>query len=177
MKENDFRFKVLMLGEKQVGKTTLTYRYMTGLFVKDLKGTIGVDLINKEIEFNSHKVSLQIWDFAGEKRFRRLLPSYCLGANGAFLLYDITNLSTFECLLDWISIVRSKTNNIPFILIGTKSDLENHREVSSKMGQKAKKDNALTHFLELSSKTGKHVQEAFELMVKRLFENMKLTKV
>jgi small GTP-binding protein len=92
MTDYDYTFKLMMLGDASVGKTSLTLRYISGFFMEDLKLTIGVDFYSKTTLFNEKKVKLQMWDFGGEERFRFLLSQYCKGANGAFFLYDITNV-------------------------------------------------------------------------------------
>ena len=76
----DATFKIIIFGDAGCGKTTLTQRFLTNLFVSDSKMTIGVDFEVKSLEVDKQKVKLQIWDFGGEERFRFLLPTYCLGA-------------------------------------------------------------------------------------------------
>ncbi|MCK4688545.1 MAG: GTP-binding protein, partial [Candidatus Lokiarchaeota archaeon] len=83
----DAMFKICIFGDGGVGKTTLVKRYMTGVFKGDSTMTIGVDFHVKKLEINGLNVSLQIWDFAGEDRFRFLLPSYVIGASGGIFMY------------------------------------------------------------------------------------------
>ena len=121
----DFTFKLLMLGDASVGKTSLTHRYITGVFVDSPRLTIGVDFFSKKVRLDhGKKVKLQIWDFGGEERFRFLLPTYSKGSNAALFLYDITSHSSLESLPVWIEIVRKNAGNIPILLIGSKSDLD-----------------------------------------------------
>ncbi|MCK4687213.1 MAG: GTP-binding protein, partial [Candidatus Lokiarchaeota archaeon] len=115
MTDYDFTYKILMLGDASVGKTSLTIRYISGFFLEDLKLTIGVDFYSKTTNFKDKKVKLQIWDFGGEERFRFLLHQYCKGANGAFFLYDITNSTTLDHLPDWTSIIREHAGDIPIM--------------------------------------------------------------
>ncbi|MBD3343073.1 MAG: GTP-binding protein [Candidatus Lokiarchaeota archaeon] len=170
MADYDYTFKVMMLGDASVGKTSLTLRYISGFFLKDLKLTIGVDFYSKTINFQDKKVKLQIWDFGGEERFRFLLSQYCKGANGAFFLYDITNSITLDHLPDWTQIIREHAGDIPIMLIGSKCDLEEFRSVSREEGNLAAKKYNLASFIELSSKTGENVEKAFELMTEILIE-------
>jgi len=168
----DYTFKVMMLGDASVGKTSLTLRYISGFFLRDLRMTIGVDFYSKNILFhNVHKVKLQIWDFGGEERFRFLLSQYCKGANAAFFLYDITNARTLEQLPAWTQLIRENAGDIPIMLVGSKCDLEEYRAVSRDEGIQAAKSYSLTSFIELSSKTGDNVEKAFEVMTETLFEN------
>lgn len=171
MTDYDYTFKLMMLGDASVGKTSLTYRYISGFFMQDLKLTIGVDFYSKTTNFNTKKVKLQIWDFGGEERFRFLLSQYCKGANGAFFLYDITNVHSIEHLPDWTQIVRENAGDIPIMLIGSKIDLDEFRTVPREDGILAAKKYNLASFVELSSKTGKNVEKAFTVMTEILFED------
>lgn len=166
----DYTFKVMMLGDASVGKTSLTIRYISGNFMEDLKLTIGVDFYSKIIQFRGKKVKLQIWDFGGEERFRFLLSQYVKGANGALFLYDITNKESLDHLPDWTQIVREHAGQIPISLIGSKCDLEQYRVVQKEDGKNAVQKYNLNGFLELSSKTGENVQEAFNIITEVLFK-------
>jgi small GTP-binding protein len=170
MTDYDFTFKIMMLGDASVGKTSLTIRYISGFFLEDLKLTIGVDFYSKTTNYKGKKVKLQIWDFGGEERFRFLLSQYCKGANAAFFLYDITNSTTIDHLPDWTQIIREHAGDIPIMLIGSKLDLEEFRAVPRNEGILAAKKYNLSSFVELSSKTGQNVEEAFNLMTDSLFE-------
>ncbi|MFX1573003.1 MAG: Rab family GTPase [Promethearchaeota archaeon] len=170
MTRYDYTYKLLMLGDASVGKTSLTLRYISGFFMEDLKLTIGVDFYSKTIDFVGKKVKLQIWDFGGEERFRFLLSQYCKGANGAFFLYDITNQISLDHLPDWTQIVRENAGDIPIMLIGSKSDLDEFRAVTRQNGILATKKYNLASFIELSSKTGENVEKAFHEMTNFLFE-------
>ncbi len=170
MDDFDISFKIMMLGEASVGKTSLILRYISGIFDENIKLTIGVDFYNKTISFKGKKVQLQIWDFGGAERFRSLLSQYCRGAHGAFFLYDITNASSFEALPNWLQIVRSCAGDIPIILIGAKLDLHEFREVFHEDGSLAAKKHNLAAFIELSSKEGINIENAFEIMTEILFE-------
>ena len=173
MTDYDFTFKIMMLGDASVGKTSLTIRYISGFFLEDLKLTIGVDFYSKTTNFKGKKVKLQIWDFGGEERFRFLLSQYCKGANAAFFLYDITNSITIDHLPDWTQIIREHAGDIPIMLVGSKLDLEEFRAVPRNEGILAAKKYNLTSFVELSSKTGQNVEDAFNLITESLFEKSK----
>ncbi|MFX1314394.1 MAG: GTP-binding protein [Promethearchaeota archaeon] len=170
MTDYDFTYKILMLGDASVGKTSLTVRYISGFFLEDLKLTIGVDFYSKTTAFKDKKVKLQIWDFGGEERFRFLLHQYCKGANGAFFLYDITNSITLDHLPDWTSIIREHAGDIPIMLIGSKLDLNEFRAVPRDEGILMARKYNLASFAELSSKTGQNVEKSFEVLTEILFE-------
>jgi len=170
MTNYDYTFKIMMLGDASVGKTSLTIRYIKGFFMQDLRLTIGVDFYSKTTNFKEKIVKLQIWDFGGEERFRFLLTQYCKGANGAFFLYDITNPKSLEHLPDWTQIIRENAGDIPIMLIGSKLDLDEFRAVPRDAGILAAKKYNLSSFVELSSKTGENVEDSFSVMTETLFE-------
>jgi small GTP-binding protein len=170
MTNYDYTFKIMMLGDASVGKTSLTMRYISGFFMEDLKLTIGVDFYSKTTSFKDKKVKLQIWDFGGEERFRFLLSQYSKGANGAFFLYDITNQTSLDHLPDWTQVIREHAGDIPIMLIGSKLDLNEFRAVTRDDGILAAKKYNLASFVELSSKTGENVEKAFNVCTEILFE-------
>ena len=170
MSDYDYTYKVMLVGEASVGKTSLTLRYISGFFLEDLKLTIGVDFYSKSVEYKDKKVKLQIWDFGGEERFRFLLTQYVKGASCALFLYDITNSETLDHLPDWLQIIREHSGDIPIVLIGSKLDLDEIRVVKEDDGILATKKYNLASFIELSSKTGENVEKAFEVITGHLME-------
>jgi len=167
-------FKILLLGDRGVGKTTLTYKYITGSFKRHIKQTIGVDIFSKFLNFNGTEIKFQLWDFGGEERFRSILPKYCKGADVVLLLYDLTNRTSFQHLPQWLKFIGQNAANIPIILIGTKKDLIEMRDISLKKGLKFCDDFNLSDFFEISSLTGKNVDKVFETVLKLLSEKKKL---
>ncbi|MEJ2250411.1 MAG: GTP-binding protein [Candidatus Lokiarchaeota archaeon] len=164
---SDIFFKICLFGDGGVGKTTLVNRYLTGVFLSNSTMTIGVDFHIKKLTVDGKRVSLQIWDFAGEERFRFLLPSYVLGSSGGIFMYDITRYTSLKHFDDWIDIFREgylrigRNNKLPVILVGGKKDLEYKRTVEpSTAGNIAKRHN-LYNYVECSSKTGNNVEDIF----------------
>ncbi len=167
----DYTFKVLMLGEASVGKTSLTKRYVQGIFNPDEKLTIGVDFYIKTVDVLDKKVKLQIWDLGGEQRFRFLLPTYCLGANATIFMYDITRLNTLENIHSWLSIVYQRSGLIPIMLVGSKLDLEKkERSVPREYGIQVAEENNLSGWIEISSKNNVNVDNVFETLCKYMLE-------
>jgi len=169
----DAIFKVTIFGDAGCGKTALTKRFITNLFISDTKMTIGVDFVVKTIEIDGKEVKLQIWDFGGEERFRFLLPKYIRGASGGILMYDITSYPSLFHAEDWLSVIEDAGEHFPIILVGGKSDLEEYREISIDEGMKIAESNNLNGFIECSSKTGENVEEVFELLTKAMFNKFK----
>jgi small GTP-binding protein len=161
-------FKVVIGGDGGVGKTALIEKYVIGTFKEDHKMTIGAAFSVKDVQLDSGEiVRLQLWDFAGEKRFRYLLPDYCRGASGAILCYDITDYATFEHIKEWLEMVRSKVPKIPVILVGTKFDLEKH-EVDEKVAEDyAKAANCIGNAM-CSAKLNLNVDAVFDALAKWL---------
>lgn len=173
----DMTFKLLLLGDASVGKTSFTKRYCYNIFNPSERLTIGVDFhvktMDLKYEEEQKKIKLQIWDIGGEERFRFLLPTYCLGANAAFLLYDITRPSTLDNIPEWTSIVRQKGGPIPIMLVGAKIDLApDQRKIPRDYGIQISESNNLSAFAEISSKIGTNVDESFELLTKLTLERM-----
>jgi len=169
----DFTFKILLLGDASVGKTSFTKRYCYNIFNPSERLTIGVDFHVKTIELNNHRIKLQIWDVGGEERFRFLLPTYCLGANAAFLLYDITRPSTLDNISEWITIVKQKGGPIPIMLVGAKIDLEKaQRKIDREYGIQIAEKNNMASFVEISAKENKNVDDAFKVLTELTLERM-----
>ena len=165
MSHYDYTFKILLLGDASVGKTSFTKRYCYNIFNPSERLTIGVDFHVKTIELNNIKIKLQIWDVGGEERFRFLLPTYCLGSNAAFLLYDITRPSTLDNISEWMTIVRQKGGPIPIMLVGSKADLsEISRQVPREYGIQIAEKNNMASFVEISAKENINVDEAFKVL-------------
>ena len=165
MSSYDCTFKVLLLGDQNVEKSAFTKRYCYNIFNPSERLTIGVDFHVKTIDLHGKNIKLQIWDVGGEERFRFLLPTYCMGANAAFLLYDVTRSQTLDNISEWTNIVHQKGGDIPIMLIGTNLDLaENNREVPREYGIEVAKKNKLSAFAEVSIKTGQNVNKAFETL-------------
>ena len=165
MASYDFTYKILLLGDASVGKTSFTKRYCYNIFNPSERLTIGVDFHVKTIELNNKRIKLQLWDVGGEARFRFLLPTYCLGANAAFLLYDITRPTTLDNISEWITIVRLKGGPIPIMLVGSKLDLEKtQRKVQREYGIQIAEKNGMVSFVEMSAKENVNVDDAFRVL-------------
>ncbi|MFX1411699.1 MAG: Rab family GTPase [Promethearchaeota archaeon] len=161
----DAMFKICIFGDGGVGKTTLVNRYMNGVFKGDSTMTIGVDFHVKKLNISGLTVSLQIWDFAGEDRFRFLLPSYVIGASGGIFMYDITRYSSLKNYNDWLEIFtkayKGNKQQIPVIMVGGKLDLQYKRAVDSNEAFELAKKSNLYGFVECSAKTGENVEDIF----------------
>ena len=113
-------------------------------------------------------IKLQIWDVGGEERFRFLLSTYCLGANAAMIIYDITNSKTLDQITEWTKIVREKASDIPIMLIGNNLDSEEFSELKREEGIEIAKKYNLSSYCEISTKTGQNVEKSFESLTEFL---------
>jgi len=169
---SSYTFKIMMLGDGGVGKTSFTKRFCYNLFNPSERLTIGVDFHTKTLEFENSKIKLQLWDVGGEEKFRFLLPEYCRGSSGAFLLYDITDPGTLDNLVDWVRILRGIAGDVPIILVGSKVDLEDYRVVTREEAIYKAEQLKFTSFVEISSKLGINIDAAFNVLFKSLFRQV-----
>ncbi|MFX0028287.1 MAG: GTP-binding protein [Candidatus Hermodarchaeota archaeon] len=164
-------FKICIVGDGGVGKSTMVQRLSTGQFIPQ-KITIGTDLAIENIQINDKiTANLQIWDFAGERRFRIFLPNYTRGAVGCLLCYDITRRTSFESLEEWLKIVKNNAPNPVFILVGEKLDLADvRRSVETDQAEKFKNHHRIDSFFETSSKSGENNSLIFETLTRLILK-------
>ncbi len=166
------QFKIVVFGDGGVGKTTLINRYVSGAFQGNTIMTIGVGFFTKKLVVNDIEVSLQIWDFAGEDRFRFMLPSYVRGSSGGLFMFDITRFASLKNIKDWSDVVDICTDSnkrpLPVILVGGKLDLEYKRAVDKIYAEELLENKMYVQYIECSSKTGQNV----ELIFTRIAEEM-----
>ena len=154
------RYKVVFIGNPTAGKTSLLNRICHDKFIQNYDSTIGVDFFTKTVFYNESIFKIQLWDSAGQEKYRALIPSYIRGASIIFLIYDLNHHESFDAIDNWLGFVNQYTNKeqVKIILVGNKKDLE--RKVKYEEGQNlAKKEGML--FFETSAKTGEGVVEMF----------------
>ena len=168
--EYDYLFKLLLIGNSSVGKSSLLFRFVENVWDDSFVPTIGVDFKLKTLEVNGKKVKLQIWDTAGQERFKNITSSYYRGGNGVLVVYDITDRESFENLTSWlIEIEKNANKNVYKLLIGNKVDLEDKRKISVQEGKDFAESNGMK-FIETSAKDNTKVQEAFELLTSEIMK-------
>ena len=169
-KEYDYIFKVLLVGNSVVGKSSLILRYVDQIWNDVFVPTIGVDFKVKSLEIENKSIKLQIWDTAGQERFRNVISSYFKGAHGILLIFDITSRDSFKELENWLAEVeKNASTQILKILIGNKCDLEEEREISKDEGEAFAMRNGM-QYIETSAKINTNVNEAFEDLAKIMIE-------
>ncbi|KAG8447637.1 hypothetical protein GDO86_014955 [Hymenochirus boettgeri] len=154
------KFKLVFLGEQSVGKTSLITRFMYDSFDNTYQATIGIDFLSKTMYLEDRtQVRLQLWDTAGQERFRSLIPSYIRDSTIAVVVYDITNLNSFQQTSKWIDDVRTERgSDVIIMLVGNKTDLADKRQITTEGGEQRAKELSVM-FIETSAKTGYNVKQ------------------
>ena len=161
--------KILLIGDSQVGKTSLLLKYTEHVFPEEHIATIGVEYKDKFILKDNYNIRLQIWDTAGQERFHSITKNIYRNANGVLFVYDITNQESFGNIKNWIKDLQNVGNDIKGVIIGNKIDLEQKRDVSKQdLEEIGNKYNM--PILETSAKQSINVNEGFELLVNELLK-------
>ena len=169
-------WKFVIIGDYSVGKTSLCKVFSGGSFVHEYKPTIGVDIFIRTIPVvEGIKITYQIWDLAGQKRFHEVMGRYYNGAKGGAAVFDITRLETFENIPEWVEHLRENIDNknIPLILVGNKVDLEDKRIVSREEAEELAKELKLIGYIEASAKQNLNVEEVFKAPFRTIVEKYK----
>jgi len=169
-REHDFLFKIVVVGDSNVGKSSLICRYCDESFTDSFISTIGIDFKFKTLEEKGKKVKLQIWDSSGQERFRSIIPSLYRGAKGIVLVFDVTDVSSFKNVSLWIEeIKKTASEDAQLILVGNKSDLMESREVERIEAQQFAFQNDCLYF-ETSAKSTENVEFLFQEMTRLIFK-------
>ena len=156
----DHLFKILIIGESGVGKTCFLLRYAENSFVANHLLTIGIDFKIKVIEIEGKSIKLQIWDTAGQDRFRTITKTYYKGSHGVILVYDVCDERSFGNVKNWVNqIEQNAKSSICKVLVGNKCD-KAERVITEEQGRKLAEEYNMK-FYETSAKTGQNVEEAF----------------
>jgi len=163
MAEDFPKYKVILAGEGAVGKTTLINRFITGSFTTDYKATIGVQILSKKLIIEEKEVTLQIWDLAGQRFFRKIRSKFYRNANGALLVFDLTVPLSLYNLRNWITDIKQIAKDIPFVLIGNKKDLTNLQSISAEdISEFLMSNNSdIKAYYDTSALSGENVEKSF----------------
>ncbi|TFG11588.1 MAG: GTP-binding protein [Promethearchaeota archaeon] len=171
---SSFKLKILLVGTAKVGKRELVQRFIKNRFAANYKLTVGVDILTKDVEFRSSEIAtLSIWDIGGQQRFEFIRSTFYKGAAGALLVFDLTREQTYTEIRKWLNEIKQISGEkIIFVLIGNKVDLIPH--VGTVIDRKeaeafAKKEGSI--YIETSTNTGEHVDEAFSELTRRIIDS------
>ena len=176
--KNDFeqiRIKILIVGELGVGKSNFIYRYVEDKFSSTNLSTVGFDSNNKLLNYGNNKITVQLWDSAGQAMYQSITKNLFNRVQGIIILYDITNIKSFECVENWINLIEEENKRLIYIIVGNKCDLNDSRQISisegKKIGQKYR-----TNFFEASAKMNINVVESVNDLVLKILDTADLFK-
>ncbi|PWA15749.1 hypothetical protein CCH79_00008934 [Gambusia affinis] len=168
----DYMFKLLIIGNSSVGKTSFLFRYADDAFTSAFVSTVGIDFKVKTVYKNDKRIKLQIWDTAGQERYRTITTAYYRGAMGFILMYDITNEESFGAVQDWSTQIKTYSwDNAQVVLAGNKCDMEEERVVSVDSGRLLAEQLGF-EFFETSAKDNINVKQTFERLVDLICDKM-----
>jgi len=163
-----YQFKLVLLGDSAVGKSSLVLRFVKKQFFEYQESTIGAAFLTQTVAVNDYVVKFEIWDTAGQERYHSLAPMYYRGASCAIVVYDITNRQTFLRAKSWVKELQRQGNpNIVIALAGNKLDLAENRKVDIKEAEAYADDNGI-FFMETSAKTDHNVTDLFKTIARKL---------
>ncbi|MBA7626123.1 hypothetical protein ES703_33565 [subsurface metagenome] len=161
---HEYVYKLSLIGDGGVGKTSMVQRYVHGIFKADYKATIGTYISKRECKFKELDTSVRfmIWDLAGQSQFERLWPDYLTDSRAGIIVFDITNQESFDHVKKWYDIIkRVALPNIVLILVGNKVDLNTSRIISTEQALELAKELGI-YYMETSAKTNENIDDVFE---------------
>jgi len=171
-KEEIISFKLMLLGDTSVGKTSFILRFCDDKFEEDSLTTIGIDQKNKYVKVDDKKIELHIWDTAGQERFKSLAKNLFKGADGIILMYDMSNLDSFKAIKKWINDIKESIDitKVGIIIVGNKCDLpEDEIKVDKETKDYFEKEQKMK-IIEASAKNSKNVNDSFLIIIKKMIE-------
>ena len=164
-------YKIVVIGDINVGKTSILSRFRYGSFEPEYMPTLGIDFFSKNLFFEDKTIRLILWDTAGQERFRSLIPSYLKNADCIIIVFDITNKESFLSLNRWLTDAKNNANeNTIYVICGNKIDLMEKRSINENEINEYIKKNGLI-YMECSAKNGQGIKDLFNIIAKNLGEN------
>jgi len=160
--------KIIVAGSGGIGKTSILNRWCNGCFDECEVLTKGADFFVKRLEIDGKFVNIQLWDFAGQERFRFLLQEFVKGSVGAILAFDVERGSSFFDLEGWLQLLRGEIPDLPIVLMATKRDQKYHPTINPDMANDFAQKNNLIDFVETSARDGYNVEAAFLSLINYL---------
>ncbi|OWF56238.1 ras-related protein Rab-19-like [Mizuhopecten yessoensis] len=171
MADCDYLYKIILIGDINVGKTSIVRRFRDGAFDDTYRTTIGVDFAIRTLDIDNKQVKLQIWDTSGQERFRSITTSYFRNAHGIVLVYDITNRTSLEVAERWLMDVNRLCGDSPVnLLVGNKSDLIDRRQVTIQEAKTFAANHGMIGPIETSAKSAANIDQAFYSLAQELVQ-------
>ncbi len=170
----DLTLKLLVVGDSSVGKTNFVMRLINNEFSKNYMTTSGIDLKATDIEIKNKKIHIQLWDTAGQEKYKAITKNLFLKVMGALIIYDITNEASYNNLKSWVKLIKEECGkHMQLIILGNKSDLNDQRKISKDEAINYAKEQNI-EYIETSSKTGENVKKAVTMICENILENKEL---
>ena len=167
--KEDYKLKLVVVGDSGVGKTNLIKRFANNTFNSNSKATVGVEFLSKSFKINNRVFKIEIWDTAGQERYKSITAAYYKGAKGALVVYDITSKISFENIDKWMMEIKEKSSkDLKIMIIGNKSDLKDGRQVSNEEALRKAQDTGIA-LMETSALDSTNVKEAFHDLLKEMY--------
>ena len=169
--KSNLTFKIIVLGDPGVGKSSLLGRATKNIFNAEYQTTVGFEFLTFTEKIGEKNVKLQIWDTCGQETYKSLISNFYRNASLAMLIYSIDSRESFNNIIKWLKEIKLQSNpDIKVVLIGNKADLENKRQVTIEEGDKFKEENEILFFQEASAKSGINAKEIFHEAAKILYD-------
>ena len=171
--KEEYKFKVVVVGDSGVGKTNLIKRFINDTYNKDSKATVGVEFLSKTYLINQEVFKIEIWDTAGQERYKSITAAYYKGAKGAMIVYDVTNQTSFDNVDNWANEIKEKAaRNINLMIVGNKTDLTDKIVVTSEVATEKAKALEIP-IMETSALDSTNVKEAFYQLLREMYKSVK----
>ena len=175
--EEKKEFKVVFVGDTNVGKTQIINKFVKKSFEENAPSTTSAYFYTKEIEYNGKKIKLEMWDTSGHEKYKSLAKIFCVNSHLIVFVYAIDNEESFNNIKSWVEQVKAKTaEKTKFLLVGNKCDLEDKRQVSIQEGKDCAEAENMK-FIEVSAKTGKNIENIFDSIIQEILDDMKKEKI
>ena len=169
-KEYEYLIKILIVGDSTVGKTNFIKKYVENKFNESYFASTGIDLITTSIKIEGKSFKIQIWDTAGQEKYRAMTKNLFLKTQGIVIIFDISNEISFINLKSWMNDIKEECSaDIPMILVGNKLDLEDKRVIDKERAMEFAKNKKL-EYIETSSKTGENINKALSLIIEKIYQ-------
>ena len=169
-KEYEYLIKILIVGDSTVGKTNFIKKYVENKFNESYFASTGIDLITTSIKIEGKSFKIQIWDTAGQEKYRAMTKNLFLKTQGIVIIFDISNETSFINLKSWMNDIKEECSaDIPMILVGNKLDLEDKRVIDKERAMEFAKNKKL-EYIETSSKTGENINKALSLIIEKIYQ-------